>query len=101
MSRLNFRVDLSKVDRDLIRTIRTLLHVENRDTFTSDDFRNWQLDKSLGGHESNRIGAFFSRAVINNAFIEVGTTPSQIDSNHWRKIRVYELAPQQKLETAT
>lgn len=86
--------DLAKLtsrDFDLVKTLRTILTIEQSETFTSDTLRHYGLDRFFPD-KVHGIGGFFARLKATNRIVEVGFTRSTFPSNHGRKIRRYQFA---------
>jgi hypothetical protein len=83
------------VDRDLVKSFRTALKMDNKIQFSSDDFRMYQLDRFLnkdthGSRTVHSIGGFFARLQHGKLARVVGQKRSVMPSNHFRFIKVYE-----------
>ena len=86
---------LTPVDLDLIRTFKTLCRLDNLQTFTSDDFRMYGLDRYLKD-KAHGIGGTFARWIVNGVIVETGLwRRSGLASNHGRKVRVYRWSQKQ------
>lgn len=84
-----FVTKLTKRDKILISKFKALLQVEGKTRFSSDDFRMYNLDRYLYD-KKHGIGGFFARLVKNKIIRCVGRTPSIIESNNMREIKLYE-----------
>jgi hypothetical protein len=82
---------LTTRDHDLIRTLRTILQIEQSQTFTSDTLRLYGLDRFFPD-KIHGIGGFFARLKANGKALDVGFTRSTFPSNHGRQIRKYRFA---------
>lgn len=82
---------LTSEDNVLWSKFKALLAVDGKTQFSSDDFRDYKLDRYLY-EKQHGIGGFFARLLANGQVKEAGWKRSRIASNHGRKIRVYELA---------
>jgi len=81
---------LTVTDQDLIRTLKTLCRIDCLDTFSSDDFRMYGLDRYVRD-KAHGIGGVFARWKVNGVIKETGKWKrSTLPSNHGRKIRVYQ-----------
>jgi len=85
---------LTDIDRDLIKSFFTLLQVDGKEQFSSDDFRHYGLDRFLRGDSKHSIGGFFSKLLKNGLIRKVGWKRSTIPTNNFREIRVYERTEQ-------
>lgn len=83
-----FDFTLTPKDKDTIRTFRTLLKMDGREVFSSDDFRRYGLDRFIKDTQHG-IGAFFAKLKKNKLVEHVGFTRSQLVSNHGHTIRTY------------
>jgi hypothetical protein len=86
----SFDMRLTHVDRDLVKSFRTLLRFDNKTQFSSDDFRLYQLDRFLNKDTAHSIGGFFSKLQHAKLARVVGEKRSVMPSNHYRFIKVYE-----------
>jgi len=84
------QLDLTKKDQDLLRTFRTLLRMDNRQEFSSDNFRMYGLDRFLRDKQHG-IGGLFAKWKHNQLIQQTGWTRSQIEANHMRRIATYKL----------
>lgn len=89
MTEQTFNFSLNPLEEKLLRKFKTLLWVEQKKTFTSDDFRNYGLDKYMKDTQHS-IGGLWARAVHNKIIRRVGTKPSVLPQNNFRKIGEYE-----------
>jgi len=89
---------LSSRDADVIRTLRTHLKAENRDTFSADDIFLLGLDRFFED-KVHGVGAWFAREQHHRQIEPVGTKRSTRPSNHMREIGVYAFAEKEKVET--
>lgn len=83
-----FDFNLTEKDMDLIRTFKTLLKLDKKTEFSSDDFRAYQLDRFIWDKQHG-IGSFFAKLSHNKITEHVGFTRSQISSNNGHTIRTY------------
>jgi len=87
--------DLDKItyrEKDVLKTLHTIMTLEQRTTFTADDLGKYGFDryfpKSKDGKAHGK-GAFCAKHLRAGNIEEVGWTRSKSDGNHYRKIRVY------------
>lgn len=93
-----WQAKLTSTDRDLIKTFKTLLKIDGKHQFSSDDFRMYGLDRFLRGDTLHSIGGFFCKLLRNKLAVEVGRTRSKLPSNRQREIRVYEWVDSSEVE---
>jgi len=84
----NFRI--SNRDRDLLRSFRTLLKIDGKTEFCSDDFRMYGLDRFLADTQHG-IGGLFAKWVHHGIAEKTGrNVRSVLPSNHLREIKTYK-----------
>lgn len=88
MTQKAFDFSFSKHEEALLTKFHTLLALERKDTFTSDDFRMFGLDRFIEDTQHG-IGGFFARLVHSKQIREVGWVRSLLPQNNLRKIREY------------
>ena len=86
---------LTTRDHDLIRTLKTILQIEQSQTFTSDTLRLYGLDRFFPD-KTHGIGGFFARLKVNGKAVEVGWVRSTCPTNHGRQIRKYCFATEKE-----
>jgi hypothetical protein len=86
LSKFDFR--LTSLDENNIKAFRTLLKMDGKVEFSSDDFRRYGLDRFIRDTQHG-IGALFSKMKKNGLIEETGFTRSEIASNHSHTIRTY------------
>ncbi|MCJ7559153.1 hypothetical protein MUO79_00865 [Candidatus Bathyarchaeota archaeon] len=79
---------LSGRDIDVLRTLRTNLRIENRETFSADDVFLFGLDRFFED-KVHGVGGFFAKLQHLGKIEAVGRKRSVRPSNHLREIRVY------------
>ncbi len=82
-------VMLSPSEQNVLQTLKTLLTLERKSTFSSDDLRRFQLDRFFMDKQHG-IGIFFFKLIKLGLVEKVGRTRSTFASNHMREIRVYK-----------
>jgi hypothetical protein len=80
---------LTAREKDVWKTFCTLLKIDKHETFSSDTFRMYGLDRFFSS--SHSIGGLFSKQLQNHKIIETGRTRSTIPSNNHREIRIFKL----------
>ena len=88
MSQTAFDFALNARDLDVLRTLKTLCKLENRNTFNADDLFLLQLDRFFSDKQHD-IGSWFARLQHHKKIEAVGYVRSKRVSNHLREIRVY------------
>ena len=84
-----FDFTLNKTDQNLLKTLHTLLRIEEKQDFTSDDFRMYGLDRFLRDTQ-NGLGGLFAKWKHHKLIIDTGKRRrSQLTSNHLREIKVW------------
>ena len=84
-----FDLSYSQVDKDLLRTFKTLTMIDKLETFSSDDFRMYGLDRFLRDTQHG-VGGFFAKMKHNKDAEPVGRKRSVLPSNNMREIRVWK-----------
>jgi hypothetical protein len=79
---------LSARDVDVLRTLRTNLRIENRETFSADDIFLFGLDRFFED-TVHGVGGFFAKLQHLGKIEAVGRKRSIRPSNHLREIRVF------------
>lgn len=86
-----FSFQLTAKDHDLLRSFRTLLKIDEKTEFTSDDFRMYGLDRFLVDKQHG-IGGLFAKWKHAKRIKDTGATKrSVLPSNHMRRIAVYTM----------
>ena len=86
-----FDFAMSTKDQDLLRSFRTLLKVDGKTEFTSDDFRMYGLDRFLADKQHS-IGGLFAKWKHHKHIEDTGATKrSVLPSNHMRRLSVYKM----------
>lgn len=81
---------LTTSERDILEKFFCKLVMDNKVEFTSDDFRDYGLDKELYGEESQKTGLLFWKAKRANFIEDTGRRKaSTIETNHFRENKVY------------
>jgi hypothetical protein len=88
LAQKEFDFSFTPLESALVRKFKTLLALERKDTFSSDDFRMYGLDRHIEDTQHG-IGGFFARLVHAKKIREVGQTRSLLPQNNLRKIKVY------------
>ena len=88
MAKEAFDFSFTPLESALVTKFRTLLALERKDTFSSDDFRMYGLDRHIEDTQHG-IGGFFARLVHSQQIREVGWVRSVLPQNNLRKIREY------------
>ncbi len=87
----NFNTKLTSLDFELHKKLWVLLKAEGRSTFTSDDFRMYNLDQFIEDKQHG-IGGLFARMKINKLIEPTGRMiASKVPSNHGHKIQEYRM----------
>lgn len=90
MQQLKFETKLNSKDWDLYEKLWVLLKAQKKNTFSSDDFRGFGLDRFIEDTQHG-IGSLFLRWKINKLIEEIGFVHSTLDSNHGRRISLYRM----------
>jgi hypothetical protein len=77
-------------DHDLVKSFRSLLKLDAKTQFSSDDFRMYGLDRYLDRDTAHSVGGFFARLQHNKLAHVIGEKRSVMPTNHFRIIKVYE-----------
>jgi len=88
---------LTAKEEDLLKTFKTLCEKDQRETFSSDTFRNYQLDKCLRD-TMHGIGGLFAIWKKLGYIEQVGMTRSQLKKNNLREIKLYKFKGEAKEE---
>ena len=88
MAKEQFDFSFTPLETALVTKFRTLLAVERKDTFSSDDFRMFGLDRHIEDTQHG-IGGFFARLVHSKQIRIVGQIRSVLPQNNLRKINEY------------
>jgi hypothetical protein len=80
---------LTPLEHAILKRFRTLTKVDLLDTFTSDDFRLYGLDKHFTNPQQD-IGSFFAKLVHHHHIHAVGRKRSVLPKNNMREIKEYE-----------
>jgi hypothetical protein len=78
-------------ERDVMRTLRTILAMEHRTTFSADDIFLFGLDRFFPD-KVHGIGGFFAKLQHQGIIKVAGHKRSVRGSNHLREIRLYSFA---------
>jgi hypothetical protein len=78
-------------ERDVLRTLRTILAMEHRTTFSADDIFLFGLDRFFPD-KVHGIGGFFAKLQHQGIIKVVGHRRSVRGTNHLREIRLYSFA---------
>ena len=91
MAKEAFDFSFSKHEEALLTKFKNLLTLERRDTFTSDDFRQYGLHTMWPEKEWKwRVGSWFAKAVRHKCMRHTGRwVRSVLPRNNQRKIREY------------
>ena len=73
---------------DLVKSFHTALLADNKEEFSSNDFRGYKLDQHFK-NPKQQIGMFFAKLVKNGYVKRVGETRSKPDSSNLRRIGKY------------
>lgn len=79
-----FDFSLTQADIELTTTFMIELAADNKEYWSSDDFREYQLDLHFTDPQ-HEIGAYFARLKANGVAVTYGEVPSVIESNNRRK----------------
>ncbi len=79
-----FDPTLTQQDIELTTSFMIELAADNREYWSSDDFREYRLDLHFED-PAHEIGAFFARLKANGVAVPYGEVPSVIESNNRRK----------------
>ena len=85
------KFSFNRKEIDMIRTFHTLLKLDEKDTFTSDDFRMYGLDRYMK-NPSKEIGMLFAKLKHNGYGETVGRTRSTKPSNNFREIKQWQFS---------
>lgn len=85
-----FNIKCSAHDFDLYKKLWVLLSAQKKNTFSSDDFRAFGLDRFIEDTQHG-IGSLFLRWQINKLIEPVGYVCSKMASNHGRRIKLYRM----------
>jgi hypothetical protein len=95
--------DLDKItwrEKDVLKTLKTIMTLEHRTTFTADDLGKYGFDryfpKSKDGKAHGK-GAFCAKHLRGGTIQEMGWTRSKADGNRDRKIRVYAFVEKEEM----
>jgi len=88
MSKEQFDFTFTRLESALVKKFRTLLDLERKDTFSSDDFRLYGLDRHIEDKQHG-IGGFFARLVHSKQIRIVGQVRSLLPQNNLRRINEY------------
>ncbi len=81
---------LTPCETDILERFFCKLVMDNKQEFTSDDFRAYGLDKKLYGEESQKTGLLFWKAKRAGMIEDTGRRKaSTIQTNHFRENKVY------------
>lgn len=84
-----FSFNLTPLEEAMLKRFRTLTKVDLLDTFTSDDFRLYGLDRHFENPQQD-IGRFFAKLVHHKLIRVVGHKRSVLPKNNMREIKEYE-----------
>jgi len=92
MTQREFDFSFSKHEEALLTKFYHLLQLERKDTFTSDDFRQYGLHTLWPEKEWKwRVGSLFAKAVHHQRIKHTGRwIRSVLPKNNQRKIKVYQ-----------
>ena len=92
MAKEQFDFSFSKHEEALLTKFKNLLKLEHKDTFSSDDFRQYGLHTMWPQKEWKwRVGSLFAKAVHHHRIVHTGEwIRSVLPKNNQRKIREYE-----------
>ena len=85
---VEFAFDLSRRDLDIMRTLKTVLAIEKRSTFSADDLFLFGLDRFFMD-KAHGIGGWFAKLQHHGIIKVSGRKRSVRGSNHLREIRLY------------
>ncbi len=97
MSQSAFDFSLNARDYDVLRTLKTLCKLENRNTFSADDLFLLQLDRFFKDKQ-HEIGSWFARLQHHGKIEAVGYVRSKRVSNNLRQIRVYAFIEKEEVQ---
>ena len=80
-----FDFNLTQQDLELATEFMMELAADTKEYFNSDDFRGYRLDLHFED-PVHQIGTFFAKLVANGIAEPSGELPSEIESNHKRKV---------------
>lgn len=86
---MTFNYTLTIKDKALTKAFRARLERDNKEYFTSDDFRKYGLDK-LMSDPIHEVGSYFAKLKFHWIIRRVGEKPSGINSNHSRRVDLWE-----------
>jgi len=78
-------------EKDIMRTLKTVLTIEHRTTFSADDIFLFGLDRFFPD-KVHGIGGFFAKLQHQGIITVAGHKRSIRGSNHLREIRLYSFA---------
>ena len=84
-----FDPSLTQQDIDLTTLFMIELAADNKEYWSSDDFRDYRLDRWFDDPQ-HQIGAYFARLKANGIAVPYGEVPSEILSNHERKVDLWK-----------
>lgn len=85
----SFNFTLTPLEQALLKRFKTLTHFDRLDTFTSDDFRLYGLDRHFTNPQQD-IGGFFAKLVHHKVVRALGHKRSILPKNNMREIKEYE-----------
>jgi hypothetical protein len=92
---VEFSFNLNKRDMDILRTLDTIMKIENRKTFSADDIFLYGLDRFFPD-KVHGIGGWFAKQQHHGNIRRCGTRRSVRPSNHLRRISAFERCEEQK-----
>lgn len=85
-----FDFKLTARDKDILRTLQTILIIEKRASFSADDLFLYGLDRFYADRVHG-VGGFFARCQHAKLIAPVGMKRSTRASNHLRMVKMFEI----------